>query len=268
MSVSSDWCTKKQTAKLISRTERTVSRIIREAVETQAADILSNLKLIYADGREVPGTEVTADLLAKNEEEGTRTRWFFRRLWWQDEFAARLTENSYAGIDTTDAEQAASEPKAKREVDDRPGAAPPLPSDPAVRSIVLEHLHYNDRKHATEIKQLTDRVLQVVETNQQLQAQTNTLYNQFQEALTQGGGLKALVVGTTASPAPAGRHDEAPSSTPEVVIVESQPTEVRRSASRNSKRSRSKAKATATKPEEPNDWLPTFRRFARYLTRK
>lgn len=269
MSVSSEWCTKKQTAKLIARTERTVSRIVREAVEKRTDDILNNLKLTYADGREIPGPNVTAELLAKNEEEGSRTRWYFRRLWWQDEFAPQFNENFYAGIDTTDPIPPEPEPSANRGVDEAAGEPPPLPSDPAVRAVVLEHLHYSDRKHIAEIKQLTDRVLQVVETNQQLQGQTNTLYNQFQEALKQSGGLKALVKGTPAAKAESAQHEGALSSDADVVVLDPQPQEERRTAPRTpNKRARPKPRSTAAKADANKDWFPTLRSFARYLTRK
>ena len=69
MSVPTEWSTKKQTAKMISRTERTVSRVVRNAVDKRSGDILANLKLVYANGVEVPGPEVTVELLAKNGDE-------------------------------------------------------------------------------------------------------------------------------------------------------------------------------------------------------
>ena len=194
MSHSNDWCTKKQVSKVIGRTERTVSRIVRDAVDNRTADILTNLKLVYANGKEILGPDVTRDLVARNEEEGSRTRWFFRTSWWRDEYAVRI--NSELDLDPeTEASPAGDDGAAKRGArpSPMPGTPPPLPTDPTIRAVVLEHLHHNDQKHAAELREMTDRVLQVVETNQQLQGQTNALFNQFQDAMSVGGGLRALV---------------------------------------------------------------------------
>ncbi len=271
MSTSTEWSTKKQTAKMISRTERTVSRVVRDAVEKRTDDILANLKLVYANGDEVPGANVTVELLAKNEQEGNRTRWFFRRVWWRDEFALRINDSSLTDAETTDNDHE-SEAAQDRGVGDKlVGEPPALPTDSIVRAIVLEHLHFNDRKHAAEIKQLTDRVLQVVETNQQLQGQTNTLYNQFQETLKQSGGLKALIEGATVSEAkrttkatPAGAVQPIDN----VVEVESPEAEGETAKTRVAKRPRPKQKTSTSRPAVNNDAFPTFRRIARFLSRK
>lgn len=272
MSVSTEWSTKKQTAKMISRTERTVSQVVRDAVDKRSDDILANLKLVYANGVEVPGPEVTVELLAKNEQVGSRTRWFFRRAWWRDEFALRINDSSYVDTEPASDEAGQVEPAQKRGVaDELLGDRPALPSDPSVRAIVLEHLHYSDRKHATEIKQLTDRVLQVVETNQQLQGQTNTLYNQFQDALKQSGGLKALIEGSAVSDAERPLQ-QPPATSPgtETNVIEVQP-QVREGESarpRAAKRPKPKAKSIAPRSAEPKDAFPTFRQLARFLRGK
>jgi hypothetical protein len=163
MSVSTEWCTKKQAAKLISRTDRTISRVVRDAVDKRLEDILANLKLVYANGVEISGPEVTVELLAKNEQEGTRTRWFFRRAWWRDEFALRINDSS--DIDTgpaNDREEQTEFAQRRGSGDELLGDRPPLPNDPNVRAIVLEHLHYSDRKHAAEIKQLSNHCNETV----------------------------------------------------------------------------------------------------------
>lgn len=273
MSQPPEWCTKKQTAKMISRTERTVSRVVRDAVDKRSGDILAHLKLVYANGVEIPGPDVTVELLAKNEEEGSRTRWFFRRAWWRDDFAQRINEISDTDVDASDKDdEARPESPEGRGVGQAPlGDPPELPADPTVRAVVLEHLHYSDRKHATEIRQLTDRVLQVVETNQQLQGQTNTLYNQFQETLKQSGGLKALIEGSAASETKHGttksRADEA-HHVANVVEVRPQDREGERTKRAVAKRSRPKPKSNPSRPAANNDAFPTFRRFARFLSRK
>ena len=194
MTYSNEWCTKKQVSKIIGRTERTVSRVVRDAVDNRTDNILANLKLVYANGKEILGPEVTRDLVAKNEEEGSRTRWFFRTNWWRDEYAARI--NSEMDLDPeTERVPTGDDGAAKRGArpSSMPGKPPPLPTDPSIRAVVLEHLHHNDQKHAAEMREMTDRVLQVVETNQQLQGQTNALFNQFQDAMSVSGGLRVLV---------------------------------------------------------------------------
>lgn len=221
MTYSHEWCTKKQASKVIGRTERTVSRVVRDAVENRVEEILENLKLVYASGQEIPGSEVTRDLLAKNEKEGSRTRWYFLTAWWRDEYVLRINSEEDAEAESPEAANATGVKPENRGPghNSTPGKPPPLPVDPATRAVVLEHLHYSDRKHAAELRELTDRVLQVVETNQQLQGQSNTLYNQFQDALNLGGGLRALV--ETASQSPAARQDPvAPLDAPEAIVVD------------------------------------------------
>ena len=220
MSNSNEWCTKKQVSKVIGRTERTVSRVVRDAVDNRTADILANLKLVYANGKEILGPDVTRDLVARNEEEGSRTRWFFRTSWWRDEYAVRI--NSEADLDSEADRSAAGGDAgtAKRGSGPStlPGTPPPLPTDPTIRAVVLEHLHHNDQKHAAELREMTDRVLQVVETNQQLQGQTNSLFNQFQDAMSVGGGLRALVENVS-KPTPATPESAtAPAMTESIVV--------------------------------------------------
>jgi hypothetical protein len=263
MSQTYDWCTKKQAAKLLNRTDRTISRIVRDAVENRTTDILSNLKLVYADGREVHGKDVTIDLLTKNEKEGTRTRWFFRKDWWRDVFVVRL--NAVEDREEVAGDTIADEPEPDP---DRgvTGAEPPaLPADPTVRSIVLEHLHFNDQKHATEIKQLMDRVLQVVETNQQLQGQTNTLYNQFQDALKQSGGLKALVEGASNSKASTTPVNEKANA--RVLDTSENAQRTTAPAKRTQKKGKPSRKPAAVKSGKETTLFPTFVRIARFLSR-
>ena len=62
-----------------------------------------------------------------------------------------------------------------------------LPSDPTVKAVVLEHLHHNNQRHDKAHKKLTDRVLGLVETNQELQRQTNALMNTLQELIKDRG---------------------------------------------------------------------------------
>jgi hypothetical protein len=264
-----EWCTKKQTAKMISRTERTVSRIVRDAVDKRTNDILANLKLVYANRDEVPGQDVTAELLAQNEEQGSRTRWFFRRDWWRDDFAQRLNDASFSEVNSSNKDDEAR-PESPAEGDTL-GDPTPLPVDPTVRAVVLEHLHFSYRKHAAEIRELTDRVLQVVETNQQLQGQTNTLYNQFQEALKQSGGLTALIEGAAKSEANRAATKPHANDRPvvaTVVEVPSQDGEGERPKRGVAKRARPKPKPSSSRPAAAKDAFPTFRRFARFLRRK
>ena len=223
MSYSQDWCTKKQVSRIIGRTERTVSRIVRDAVDNRTADILANLKLVYANGKELAGPDVTRDLIAQNEKEGSRTRWFFNTSWWRDDYALRINNDEAAdGQPTEHAQGNGDAGSGKTGRATSPGSPPPLPSDLSIRAIVLEHLHFNDQKHAAELKDLTQRVLQVVETNQQLQGQTNTLFNQFQDAISAGGGLRALV-DRPAAPPPAGKDAAPPAEVDEAIVVEAVP---------------------------------------------
>jgi hypothetical protein len=259
---STEWSTKKQTAKMIARTERTVSRIVREAVDMHSDEVLANLKLVYADGHEVEGPNVTAELLTKNEQEGSRTRWFFRRVWWRDVFALRLNDVPDGELNSSDTTQEQQNSGPDRGVG--LGDPPVLPSDPEMRALVLEHIHFNDKKHADEIKQLVDRVLQVVETNQQLQGQANTLYNQFQESLKQSGGLKVLADGATQKKARSMKKESPIRDQPSIVVVDSTKQE-RRPAERHAKRSRKKQKTAAAKTDANQPpasrlqrWFPTF----------
>jgi hypothetical protein len=215
-------------SKVIGRTERTVSRVVRDAVDNRTADILANLKLVYADGREILGPDVTRNLVARNEEEGSRTRWFFRTSWWRDEYAVRI--NSEAELEPEGYGSAAGDDRtAKRGAGPSPlpESRPPMPTDSMIRAVVLEHLHHNDQKHAAELREMTDRVLQVVETNQQLQGQTNALFNQFQDAMSVGGGLRALVENAS-KPAPASLETETAPGVTEAVVVDAAPSTAKR----------------------------------------
>ena len=271
MSLTPEWCTKKQAAKVISRTERTVSRIVRDAVEKKTMDILANLKLVYANGDEFVGPEVTIELLVKNEQEGSRTRWFFRRAWWSDDFAQRINERSDGNEGVGDVPSRPKGTGGRGVGQVELGAPPTLPVDPSLRAVVLEHLHYSDRKHASEIRQLTERVLQVVETNQQLQGQTNTLYNQFQDTLKQSGGLRALIEGT---PAGGAKSQNASSNidvqSARVSVVE--PLAQERGGDppkpAAAKRNRPKTKAKSSPVPAKQDPFPNLRRIARFLGRK
>jgi hypothetical protein len=248
MSNANEWCTKKQVSKVIDRTERTVSRIIRDAIDTRTDDILSNVKLVYANGKEILGSDVTRDLVGRNEEEGSRTRWFFRTSWWREVYAVRINAetdpDSEAGGNAEGGDAGPTRRGAGPSA--TPGAPPPLPSDPTIRAVVLEHLHHNDQKHAAELRELTTRVLQVVETNQQLQGQTNTLFNQFQDAMSVGGGLRALVENT--SKPPASQDPVAPPDLPdltEAIVVDAKPQ------TPASKRERSKSATSPSAGKKP-----------------
>jgi hypothetical protein len=249
MSNSNEWCTKKQVSKVIDRTERTVSRIIRDAIDTRTDDILSNVKLVYANGKEILGPDVTRDLVGKNEEEGSRTRWFFRMSWWRDEYAARINTEADPDSELGGSADGGEPGNAKRGPGPSatPGTPPPLPSDPSIRAVVLEHLHHNDQKHAAELRELTTRVLQVVETNQQLQGQTNTLFNQFQDAMSVGGGLRALVESASKPPA-AGQDSVAPVDVMEAVVVDANP----QTPTPGNKRQSSKSAAAPTAGKKPS----------------
>ena len=223
MSHSNEWCTKKQVSKLIGRTERTVSRVVRDAIDNRTEDILANLSLVYANGNEVSGPDVTRDLVAKNEEEGSRTRWFFRTSWWRDEYAVRISNDAEleSESDVRFEEQDPGSSKRGAGPSATQGAPLPLPTDPTIRAVVLEHLHHNDQKHAAELREITGRVLAVVETNQQLQGQTNALFNQFQDAMSVGGGLRALVENAS-KPAPATPESATVSEVTEAIVVDAE----------------------------------------------
>jgi hypothetical protein len=270
MSLPSEWCTKKQAAKMILRTERTVSRVVRDAVAKRDVDVLVNLKLVYANGDEVAGPDVTVELLAKNEQEGSRTRWFFRRAWWQDDFAQRINDGTDGdNAEVNDPSRLEAEARGVEQIE--LGVPPTLPVDPSLRAVVLEHLHYSDRKHASEIRQLTERVLQVVETNQQLQGQTNTLYNHFQETLKQSGGLRSLIEGTPAGDAKLQNASSTTDVRPaRVSVVEARAQDRGGDPPKPAaaKRTRPKTKAKSSPVPAKQDHFPNFRRFARFLIRK
>lgn len=251
------WCTKKQVAKIIGRSERTVSRILRKAIDNRTTDLLVNMKLVYKDGKETAGTKVTVAVYNKNEREKIWSRWYFRVSWWTDVYATEL-ERSQGQQDEENQQDAESRSESSTErgaTSDPAESAPPLPKDPNVRAVVLEHLHYNDQKHAVETSQLMDRVLLVVQTNQRLQGQTNELLNEFQDALKQGGGLRALI----AAGAPSNddlssnsehRKDPIEAQNIQTDQVESEPTK------ENPKSMNEPQLSVADK------YLPTFKRFS------
>ena len=114
MSHSNDWCTKKQVSKVIGRTERTVSRVVRDAVDNRTADILDQPEAGLCERKGNPRPGCHARYRGQKRGGGSRTRWFFRTSWWRDEYAARI--NSEIDLDPeAEASSTGDDGAAKRE---------------------------------------------------------------------------------------------------------------------------------------------------------
>ncbi len=239
---------------LFNRSHRSLSRDITTAVRMGDEEILKHFRLQTQDGQVREGIGVTIEVLDELRDAGQVPTWWAERDYLHQRYGLRGEEpqpssEKNAATSSDSASQNSSRQRPTDTLSNFDTLA--LPTDPELRATVLEHLHYNDQQHARDTKEMMDRILQLVETNQQLQSQTNTLFNQFQETLKEGGGLRNLIAGTTASqPAPASKpaQPEKPANVVDVV-----------SAS-GSKKSQSTHKKSVKKKGTPSKKSPSTKK--------
>jgi len=194
---------KRDAAELFNRFHRSLSRDISTAVRTRDVEALQHFRLQTQDSEVREGTEVTIEILDQLRDAGQVPTWWGEQDYLHQKYGLRGEETPNHHEASATASRPDSSPRSTHASADSDELT--LPSNPELRAIVLEHLHHNDQQHARDTKAMMDRILQLIETNQQLQAQTNALFNQFQETLKEGGGLRSLFVGspsTTAGQSP------------------------------------------------------------------
>ncbi len=194
---------KRNAVEHFNRSHRSLSRDITTAVRLGDEEILKHFRLQTQDGQVREGTGVTIDVLDELRDAGQVPTWWAERNYLLQRYGLRGEESSAASEKNNSTSAGSARPQSTEQpfADTDSGyTKPQLPIDPELRAIVLEHLHYAKEQHDRDTKELTNRILQVVETNQQLQGQTNTLFNEFQEALKKGGGLRNLIAGSVTHP--------------------------------------------------------------------
>ncbi len=255
--------TKQEIQDQYGRHRRTLTEDVRKALVKEDKELLSLLR-VHTQGDKVrEGTELSADSL----KEFTSQR-LNPTVYLHPDFVEKVLQRKKATSSTKPnptpkpSKQAAQQSSTNETASSAPSQEPPLPEDPQIRSIVLEHLHYSDRKHQEENKDLMDRILQVVETNQELQGQTNSLFNQFQNVLQEGGGVAKVIA--TSEPKNMPSRSSASSTSkespvrPAIIIEAADSTPAKRPASKRSTtpkqhRPAKKKKSPAKPPAAPKN---------------
>lgn len=170
------------------RHPRTLTKDINKAIATQDTELLSLAQLRTKDSRVIPGTEVSPNTWKELSDNGENPGWYFLPDF--HELVVLRTQRTRKGRPEPQS-QKPSEATQKEIGGDPDQKSIPLPEDAEVRAIVLEQLHFNNLQHEQEKKNLTNRVLELVENNQELQKQTNTLIQKFQQLLPESVDRKA-----------------------------------------------------------------------------
>lgn len=264
------------------RHRRTLTKDIRNAFAQDDTELLSLVRVQTQDGKVREGTELSAGSLKELTAERLNPT-----IYLHPDFVEKVIQRKRQASPRIKPETAQGTPKQPNQSatvpksPSGPDDGPPLPDDPDARRIVLEHLHFHERRHREEASELMDRILQVVETNQKLQGQTNQLMNQFQDVLKEGGGLTNMIAparrhGSTPQPT-VGEEPQQPSTTSASVVdatVRAKPTPKRKTSPAKRKPTPKKSSQRKRTPKKPatrkktpakkkSIWKRDFREFLR-----
>ena len=244
------YLTKNELYEEFGRHPRTITKDITKAIARGDQELLSLAQLHTKNGRIIEATAATSTTWKKLSDEGENPAWYF-----SPEFVEIVRQRNSKQQPRRRNKPTHQAPKsAEKNVDAdsvsferNRGAEPILPDDPSARAIVLEHLQFQSLKHASENKELMDRILKLVETNQQLQSQTNSLFNQFQVALQEGVISSAMVPtkGDSSKPTQSQATPAAPNQ--DVIVVEDNVVAQSTSKRKPKKNTKRKTKSIQTK---------------------
>ena len=188
------YLTKTEYYEKFKRHNRTLTGDINDAFKHNKLDILRLCQLRTKDDEVYEAVDIDSDFWKKLETEGQAPYWVLHpdlsqilskgKRTPKKQDASGSTKSPPA--DSTD-ESSTVESSPKNDESESDVSTLALPSDPTVKAVVLEHLHHNNQRHDKAHKKLTDRVLGLVETNQELQRQTNSLMNTLQELIKDRG---------------------------------------------------------------------------------
>jgi hypothetical protein len=189
------YLTKNELYEEFGRHPRTLTKDITKAIARGDQELLALAQLHTKTGRIIEATEVNSNTWKELSDEGENPAWYF-----SPEFVeivrqrnSKKPQRRTRPVNQESATDNKTGATHDNSFDENRGSEPALPSDAGARAVVLEHLQFQSLKHANENKELMGRILKLVETNQQLQSQTNSLFNQFQVALQEGVISSAVV---------------------------------------------------------------------------
>ena len=214
------YLTKNELYEEFGRHPRTLTKDITKAIARGDQELLALAQLHTKTGRIIEATEVNSNTWKELSDEGENPAWYF-----SPEFVeivrqrnSKKPQRRTRPVNQESATDNKTGATHDNSFDENRGSEPALPSDAGARAVVLEHLQFQSLKHANENKELMGRILKLVETNQQLQSQTNSLFNQFQVAL-QDGVISSVIVPTKQNTTQRDTSPGTKSSTQDSVIV-------------------------------------------------
>ena len=188
------YLTKTEYYEKFKRHNRTLTGDINDAFKHNNLDILQLCQLRTKDGEVHEAVNIDSDYWKKLETEGKAPFWVLHPDLNQILSKGKRTPKKQDTSDSSTSppsestdESSTAESRQKNDESESDVSTLALPSDPTVKAVVLEHLHHNNQRHDKAHKKLTNRVLGLVETNQELQRQTNTLMNTLQELIKDRG---------------------------------------------------------------------------------
>jgi len=273
------YLTKRQAHQKLGRHRRTLTDDISKALATADQELLALCRIKTKDGLVQEGIELTTDRFKSIADKGLNPTWYLL-----PEFVEKVVQRKSSASST---QSESTEPKSTNTPDREANSVeqstqpttgtdrPTLPADPVVRATVLEHLHFNDQQHARETKEIMGRILQLVETNQELQKQSNLLFKQFQEAFKSDGGMRVMSTGSPVSQAHTVRTQPADDQSRAIDAEVYEPVKSsktgKKSPAKKSRSSTKKTKATKKKPAkkkaEPISATSLWKRDVRDLLR-
>ena len=188
------YLTKTEYYEKFKRHNRTLTGDINDAFKHNKRDILRLCQLRTKDDEVYEAVDIDSDFWKKLDTEGKAPFWVLHPDLNQILSKGKRTPKKQDRSDSSTSpasepsdEESTVESRSTSDESESDVSTLALPSDPTVKAVVLEHLHHNNQRHDKAHKKLTDRVLGLVETNQELQRQTNSLMNTLQELIKDRG---------------------------------------------------------------------------------
>lgn len=279
-----DHVSKTEAAQTYRRGLRSLTRDLGKALASRDEGVLKNWRLKTNDGVIKQGTDVTTEEVESLHSNGMVPTWWGFNPFLEAKYGRRdapepQQSQAAGGNPAADSFQ---EGTASTNSTNSPGeqpapftlVEPKLPEDQGVRAIVLEHHHYLNAKREHElstkearIEKLTDRVLDLVENNQELQSQSNKIANAFQEFIKdQGEGKPEAITQKSSAKHTADPAKQKGIATAEIIEVEpTKPTEAKSKPPQKEKakktvepkKTTTKKKATKKKQAQPKKPKPS-----------
>lgn len=183
------YLTKTEIHEQYDRHPRTLTGDVNRAIASDDRELLALCQLRTKDGTVIEGVDVKPDTWQRLSSQGENPTWYFLPefvdvIRTRKKRHRKNNKNNRRGPPSRNAGENPSGISSKDSDNELP--KPPFPDDPAIRAIVLEHLHFVEQEHKAANKKLTDKILELVENTQKLQAQTNILVHEAKGLPVQG----------------------------------------------------------------------------------